>query len=90
MESESFWVERAQTAEAKLATLKQAYEPAIERIQQFKSNFGIKESSNGLIDIDFDKFAENLGRESAMELRQIIETKYKRPRGRPRKNDRSG
>lgn len=86
MSDESMWIDRAQSAEARLATLKSAYEPAIEKVQQFKTNFGVKERSNGQIDIDFDKFVENLGRESAMELKTIIETHYKRPRGRPRKN----
>ena len=84
--AEEFWIDRAQTAEAKLATIEQAYKPALERVQEFKTNFGISERSNGEIIINFDKLVENLGRESAMELRQIIETRYKRPRGRPRKN----
>jgi len=66
--------------------LKDAYQPAIEKIRQFKANFGVRERSNGEIDIDFDKFVKNIGREGAMELKGIIETQYKRPRGRPRKS----
>ena len=74
--SESMWIERAQSAEAQLATLKQAFEPAIERVKTFKTNFGIKERQNGEIVIDFDKFAKNLGIESAFELRAIIDEVY--------------
>ncbi len=83
---ENFWISKAQSAEAQLATLKEAYQPAIEKIQQFKANFGVRERSNGEIDIDFEKFVKNLGREGAMELKSVIETHYKRPRGRPPKN----
>lgn len=74
--SESVWIERAQSAEARLATLKQAYEPALERIRTFKANFGIKERDNGEIDIDFDKFTANLGKVNALVLKGIIEKQY--------------
>lgn len=75
--SEDVWIERAQSAEAKLKTLQQAYAPAIERIQNFKTNFGLKERDNGEISIDYDKFVKNLGRESALELRKVIDGQYK-------------
>ena len=52
--SESVWIERAQSAEARLNTLKQAYEPALERVRNFKANFGIRERDDGSIDVDFD------------------------------------
>jgi len=74
--SESVWIERAQSAEARLNTLKQAYEPALERIRNFKTNFGIREKDDGSIDIDFDKFIENLGQENALILKSIIQKKY--------------
>ena len=74
---ESGWIQRAQSAEAKLKTLKEAYEPALERVKNFKANFGVKERANGEIDIDFVKFAERLGRESALELRRVIDEQYK-------------
>ena len=76
MNDESVWLERAQSAEARLATLKQALESAVERIKVFKSNFGLKERDNGEIVIDFDKFADRLGRENALLLKAIIEKKY--------------
>jgi len=74
--SEQMWIERAQSAEAKIATLESAFKPALERIKQFKTNFGIKERDNGEISIDFDKFVENIGEESALELQSIITEKY--------------
>ena len=76
MEDESHWIERAQTAEAQLKTVKDQYVPAIERIQIFKTNFGVREKSDGSIVIDFDKFTANLGMEQALELRLIIDEKY--------------
>ncbi len=76
MEEIGYWTERAQSAEAKLATLKSTYEPLRERIRTFKSNFGLKERDNGEIEIDFDKFADRLGAENALILKEIIEKKY--------------
>ena len=76
MIDESHWIQRCQTAEAKLNTAQEAYGPAIEKIQHFKSNFGIKERQDGEIVIDFDKFVENLGLKSSLELRAIIDERY--------------
>lgn len=76
MSDDSVWIDRAQSAEAKLKTLKEAYEPALERVKAFKANFGIKERANGEIQIDFEKFVQNLGRESALELKQVIDEQY--------------
>ena len=78
--SESMWIERAQSAEAKLKTLKDAFEPALERVKTFKANFGIKERDNGQISIDFVKFVKNLGQDAAMELMVVIEEEYGRVR----------
>ncbi len=68
---------RAQTAEAQLQTVKDQYAPAIDRIQEFKKNFGVKERSNGQIDIDFDKFVERLGIEGWLELRTIGDERWR-------------
>lgn len=76
MADDNFWMERAQSAEAKLETLKQAIEPMKQRIQDFKANFGLQERSDGSITIDYDKFVTALGIESALELRSIIDEKY--------------
>ena len=73
---EQFWVNRAQSAEAKLATLKQNFEPALERVKQFKANFGIREKSDGSIDIDFEKMVDRLGPAACLELKSIIDAKY--------------
>ena len=74
--SEAMWMERAQSAEAKLATLKQAYEPALDRVKQFKANFGIRERDNGELVIDYQKFVERLGKQGAMGLIAVIHEKY--------------
>ena len=74
--SESMWIEKAQSCEAKLHTLKQSLEPALERVRNFKANFGIREKDNGEIDINYDKFIENLGQENALILKSIIQKKY--------------
>lgn len=78
--SEAVWIERAQSAEARLKTLRDAYEPALERVKTFKANFGIKESGNGEIRIDFQKFVKNLGPDQALELKKIIDQEYGRVR----------
>ena len=74
--ADDFWIERAQTAEAQLKTLREAQGKAIDRIKDFKANFGIRERDNGEIVIDFQKFTERLGIDSASELRKIIDEKY--------------
>ena len=76
MADESFWIDRAQSAEAKLKTLEEAYKPALERVKDFKTNFGIRERDNGEIVIDFKKFAERLGAGPALELRKVIDETY--------------
>ena len=73
---EDMWMQRAQDAEARLATIEAAYRPAIERVKAFKLNFGVQERNDGTIDIDFHKFAEGLGLESALALRVVIDEQY--------------
>ena len=74
--SESMWMERAQSAEAKLITQKESLGSAIERVKEFKTNFGIREKQGGVIEINIDKFVENIGPASSLELRKIINEKY--------------
>lgn len=74
--SEDMWMDRAQTAEAQLKTLREAQGAAIERIKEFKANFGIRERGNGEIVIDFPKFVERLGPDNVAQLRKIIDEKY--------------
>ena len=73
---ETHWIQRCQTAEAKFNTLQEATGPAIEKVQHFKSNFGIKERQDGEIVIDFDKFVDKLGLETCFMLREIIDERY--------------
>ena len=87
MSDESHWIDRAQSAEARLATIKDAYEPALERVREFKKNFGVREHSNGTIVVDYDKFAANIGIDGALELRRIIDEKFQ-IRGAPGKRPR--
>lgn len=74
--SEDMWIERAQNAEAKLKTMREAQGAAIDRVRDFKANFGIRERDNGEIVIDFQKFVERLGADGAAELRKTINEKY--------------
>jgi len=76
MADESFWIERAQSAEARLATLKESQGAAIERVKQFKTAFGVRERSDGTLSIDFAKFANAIGIEGALELRKVIDETY--------------
>ncbi len=73
---ESHWIERAQTAEASLETLRQGQGAAITKIKEFKQNFGVREKSDGSIDIDFEHFTKAIGVESALILRAIIDETY--------------
>lgn len=74
--SEDVWRERAQTAEAKIVTMQEATTGAIQRVKEFKGNFGVKERSDGEIVIDYDKFVKALGINGALELRGIIDEQY--------------
>jgi hypothetical protein len=79
---DSHWIDRAQTAEAQLKTLREVQGAAIERIKQFKANFGVREKDNGEIVIDFQKLVERLGPEQAAELKLVIDEQYgKKKRG---------
>ncbi len=71
------WIERAQSAETKLVAMKESMGAALERVKEFKKNFGIRERQDGSLEIDFDKFATNLGVESCIELRRVIDDIYK-------------
>ena len=73
---EQFWINRAQSAEAKLSTLKENIDALKDRVQQFKANFGVRERSDGSIVIDFEKMVDRLGPEACLELRSVIDEKY--------------
>ena len=67
---------RAQSAEAKYNTLKENVEPLKLRVQQFKENFGVREKSDGSINIDFEKMVDRLGPAACLELRAVIDEKH--------------
>ena len=73
---DGYWIDRAQTAEATLNTLRESLQPALDRVKAFKANFGVRERANGEIDIDFDKLIENLGQPASLALRTIIDERY--------------
>lgn len=76
MSDESFWVERAQSAETKLATLQANVDRVKDDAKQILDLFGARKAPDGTFSINFDKLAKNLGLEQAMELRGIIDTTY--------------
>ena len=76
MATESEWIHRAQSAEARLGTQEAAAGEMKKKIQNFKASWGITEKSDGSWDMNFDKLADNLGMEQALVLRAIIDEKY--------------
>lgn len=73
---ESYWIERAQSAEARMKTLEDQCKPALERVKQFKANFGVKERSDGSLVVNYQRLVEALGIEGAFELRRVIDETY--------------
>jgi hypothetical protein len=76
MADESYWVERAQSAEAKLQTVQEAAERLKERVRSVKDTLGARERSDGSFEIDFGKLVTNLGVDNALEIRRIIDEQY--------------
>ena len=74
--SESDWIERAQSAEARLNTLNQQIDRIKEDSVFILNTFAARKKSDGSFDIDFKKFIANIGSESAAEIRQIIDKQY--------------
>lgn len=74
--SSDHWIERAQSAEAQLQTMRQSKDAALNRIRDFKTNFGLRELDTGQIVIEYDKFVASLGKDNALELRVIIDEQY--------------
>ncbi|KKK64372.1 hypothetical protein LCGC14_2984880 [marine sediment metagenome] len=83
---DSFLLNRAEAAEAKLGTLKANIDALKDRVQQFKANFGVREKSDGSIDIDFEKMVDRLGPEASLELKSVIDDKYAIRSSRPRRH----
>ncbi len=67
---------RAESAEANLNALKGRIDSANEDARNVLDTFAARKRSNGSFDIDYQKFVERLGKDSAMELRAIIDEVY--------------
>ncbi len=66
------WIERAQTGEATLATVRQGAEHAKEELRLIKDTFGIRGNSMEYR-IDFDALVKSLGPDQCAELKSIID-----------------
>jgi hypothetical protein len=73
---ESYWIERAQSAEAALSTCRDNQDRVKEKLRGMMETLGAKEKGNGSIDINYDTFVERLGIEGALAVRAIIDQKY--------------
>lgn len=74
--SESIWIDRAQSAEAKCETYRAQIDRLKEKVRTVCESLGAKERSDGSFLIDYEAFAERLGPEGALEVRAIIDEKY--------------
>lgn len=66
-----YWIEKAQTAEAQVATLQQNNDSLKEEIRVMRDTFGIKGNSSGY-SIDYAKLAAGLGADQCAELRKVL------------------
>jgi len=76
MADESYWVEQAQTWQAKYKTLEDQVGPLKEKAQGIKQALCAREKSDGSFDIDFEALVTKLGPEGALELRATIDAVY--------------
>ena len=76
MADESYWVERAQSAEARFQTLKDSTDRMRDESRAVLDTFAARKKPDGSYQIDFERFVEQIGLEGAMELRQIIDQHY--------------
>jgi len=74
--SEQMWMERAQSAEAKLSTMKEQQDRLKEDAQFILTTFGARKKSDGSFDINYQKFVDILGSEQALEVKKMIEVTY--------------
>ncbi len=67
---------RAENAEGRYNALKSRIDSANEEARIVLDTFAARKRSDGSFDIDYQKFVERIGKESAMELRAIIDEVY--------------
>lgn len=77
MADESFWIKRAQSAEAQLATCKDNIDRIRDKYRDMMANLAAKERADGTIDIDFGRLVQNLSLEHAFELRGAIDEHHR-------------
>jgi hypothetical protein len=74
---ESYWIERAQSAEAALSTCRDNQDRVKEKLRGMMETLGAKERGNGTIDIDFVALVGRLSLEHALELRAAIDEAHR-------------
>jgi hypothetical protein len=71
------WIERAQSAEAALATCREQQDRLKEQVRAVTGALCAKVKSDGTIDIDFDALVQHLPVEQALELRVAIDQHHR-------------
>jgi len=74
--NETELIHRAQSAEARIETAREAGEQLKAKLRSLTETFGIKTGFSGNMSIDYDMLVENLGAEQALILRGIIDKHY--------------
>lgn len=74
---ESEWIHRAQSAEARLATVQSATQALKDKVQLVKETLCAKERGDGMFQIDFDALAQKLSVEHALEFRAAIDKHHR-------------
>lgn len=77
MSEDSHWIERAQSAEARYNTLSEQMERVKEDAKVVLQLFAARKRQNGSYDINFDKLVDQLGLEKSMELRAVIDQRWR-------------
>ena len=85
--AEDFWIERAQTAEAKLSTMQGNVDTLKAKCRYVKDMLCARETTEGAMDIDFDALVQKLPVDQALELRAAID-QHHRISGEPGKKPR--
>lgn len=77
MPDESYWVDKAQSAEAKNSTYAEQVDRLKEKLRGMMETLCARERSDGTIDIDFDALVRKLSIEHALELRAAIDQHHR-------------
>ena len=77
MADDSHWIERAQSAEARLTTAEANTNLVKEKFRNMMATLGARERGDGTVDIDFAALVDRLSPEHALELRAAIDEKHR-------------